>query len=48
LYSRACNTNSRQFSTALCCGFADLLLADEINRTPVKVQSALLKVMQVR
>jgi MoxR-like ATPase len=28
--------------------FANLLLADEINRAPAKVQSALLEVMQER
>src|SRR5205085_10054239 len=36
------------FSTSLGPVFANLLLADEINRAPAKVQSALLEVMQER
>ena len=36
------------FSTTLGPVFANLLLADEINRAPAKVQSALLEVMQER
>src|ERR1700750_2006128 len=34
------------FRTELGPGFANLLLADEINRAPAKVQSALLEVLQ--
>jgi len=37
-----------EFSTLLGPVFANLLLADEINRAPAKVQSALLEVMQER
>ena len=37
-----------QFSTTLGPVFTHLLLADEINRAPAKVQSALLEVMQER
>ncbi len=37
-----------EFSTELGPVFANLLLADEINRAPAKVQSALLEVMQER
>jgi len=37
-----------EFSTTLGPVFANLLLADEINRAPPKVQSALLEVMQER
>jgi MoxR-like ATPase len=37
-----------RFSTALGPVFANLLLADEINRAPAKVQSALLEAMQER
>jgi len=37
-----------EFSTILGPVFANLLLADEINRAPPKVQSALLEVMQER
>ncbi|HEX9074207.1 MAG TPA: MoxR family ATPase, partial [Anaerolineae bacterium] len=36
------------FQTSLGPVFANLLLADEINRAPAKVQSALLEVMQER
>src|ERR1700759_4048979 len=35
-----------EFSTSLGPVFCNLLLADEINRAPAKVQSALLEVMQ--
>src|SRR6185295_12846376 len=35
-----------EFNTSLGPVFANLLLADEINRAPAKVQSALLEVMQ--
>src|SRR3989442_3157812 len=37
-----------EFTTSLGPVFANLLLADEINRAPAKVQSALLEVMQER
>ena len=37
---------SGEFQTSLGPVFANLLLADEINRAPAKVQSALLEVMQ--
>src|SRR5690606_37887191 len=36
------------FTTSLGPVFTNLLLADEINRAPAKVQSALLEVMQER
>ncbi len=42
------NQQSSEFSTVLGPVFANLLLADEINRAPAKVQSALLEVMQER
>ena len=42
------NQQSSEFSTALGPVFTNLLLADEINRAPAKVQSALLEVMQER
>jgi MoxR-like ATPase len=44
--TRVYNQKSGDFSTALGPVFAHLLLADEINRAPAKVQSALLEVMQ--
>ena len=44
--TRLYNQKSGEFSTALGPVFANLLLADEINRAPAKVQSALLEVMQ--
>ncbi|MDP1672912.1 MAG: AAA family ATPase [Burkholderiales bacterium] len=44
--TRIYNQKSGDFSTALGPVFANLLLADEINRAPAKVQSALLEVMQ--
>jgi MoxR-like ATPase len=46
--TRVFNPRSGEFSTALGPVFAHLLLADEINRAPAKVQSALLEVMQER
>lgn len=46
--TRIYNQKSGEFSTALGPVFANLLLADEINRAPAKVQSALLEVMQER
>ena len=42
------NQRTSEFSTVLGPVFANLLLADEINRAPAKVQSALLEVMQER
>jgi MoxR-like ATPase len=44
--TRVYNQKTSEFSTALGPVFANLLLADEINRAPAKVQSALLEVMQ--
>jgi MoxR-like ATPase len=46
--TRIYNQNSGEFSTSLGPVFTNLLLADEINRAPAKVQSALLEVMQER
>ena len=46
--TRIYNQKSGDFSTSLGPVFANLLLADEINRAPAKVQSALLEVMQER
>jgi MoxR-like ATPase len=46
--TRIYNQKTGEFSTALGPVFANLLLADEINRAPAKVQSALLEVMQER
>jgi MoxR-like ATPase len=46
--TRIYNQKSGEFNTALGPVFANLLLADEINRAPAKVQSALLQVMQER
>jgi MoxR-like ATPase len=46
--TRVYNQASGAFSTSLGPVFANLLLADEINRAPAKVQSALLEVMQER
>jgi MoxR-like ATPase len=46
--TRIYNQNTGDFSTALGPVFANLLLADEINRAPAKVQSALLEGMQER
>jgi MoxR-like ATPase len=46
--TRIFNQKSGDFSTTLGPVFTNLLLADEINRAPAKVQSALLEVMQER
>jgi len=46
--TRIYNQKTSEFSTVLGPVFANLLLADEINRAPAKVQSALLEVMQER
>ena len=46
--TRIYNQKSGDFTTSLGPVFANLLLADEINRAPAKVQSALLEVMQER
>ena len=46
--TRIFNQKHGEFSTTLGPVFANLLLADEINRAPAKVQSALLEVMQER
>jgi len=46
--TRVFNQKSGEFSTSLGPVFTNLLLADEINRAPAKVQSALLEVMQER
>jgi MoxR-like ATPase len=46
--TRIFNQKTSEFSTVLGPVFANLLLADEINRAPAKVQSALLEVMQER
>jgi len=46
--TRIYNQKTGDFATALGPVFANLLLADEINRAPAKVQSALLEVMQER
>jgi len=45
---RIYNQKTGDFSTSLGPVFTNLLLADEINRAPAKVQSALLEVMQER
>ena len=45
---RVYNQKTGEFSTLLGPVFANLLLADEINRAPAKVQSALLEAMQER
>ncbi|MFN8450368.1 MAG: MoxR family ATPase [Anaerolineae bacterium] len=44
--TRIFNQKSGEFNTSLGPVFTNLLLADEINRAPAKVQSALLEVMQ--
>ncbi|HSO61497.1 MAG TPA: MoxR family ATPase [Desulfobacterales bacterium] len=44
--TRIYNQKTGEFSTSLGPVFTHLLLADEINRAPAKVQSALLEVMQ--
>ncbi|HEY7317955.1 MAG TPA: MoxR family ATPase [Candidatus Binatia bacterium] len=46
--TRIYNQKTGDFITTLGPVFANLLLADEINRAPAKVQSALLEVMQER
>ena len=46
--NRIYNQKTSEFSTTLGPVFTHLLLADEINRAPAKVQSALLEVMQER
>jgi MoxR-like ATPase len=46
--TRIYNQQSGEFQTSLGPIFTNLLLADEINRAPAKVQSALLEVMQER
>jgi MoxR-like ATPase len=46
--TRIYNQKTGAFSTSLGPVFTNLLLADEINRAPAKVQSALLEVMQER
>ena len=46
--TRIYNQRTGEFGTALGPVFTNLLLADEINRAPAKVQSALLEVMQER
>ena len=46
--TRIYNQKTGDFSTALGPVFTHLLLADEINRAPAKVQSALLEAMQER
>jgi MoxR-like ATPase len=46
--TRIYNQKSGEFTTSFGPVFTNLLLADEINRAPAKVQSALLEVMQER
>jgi len=46
--TRIYNQKTSEFNTSLGPVFCNLLLADEINRAPAKVQSALLEVMQER
>jgi MoxR-like ATPase len=46
--TRIYNQKTGDFNTSLGPVFTNLLLADEINRAPPKVQSALLEVMQER
>ena len=46
--TRIYNQKTADFITSLGPVFTNLLLADEINRAPAKVQSALLEVMQER
>ena len=46
--TRVFNPRKADFSTELGPIFCNLLLADEVNRAPAKVQSALLEVMQER
>ena len=44
--TRVYNQKTSEFATSFGPVFTNLLLADEINRAPAKVQSALLEVMQ--
>src|SRR5256886_14697689 len=44
--TRIYNPHRAEFSTELGPVFCNLLLADEINRAPAKVQAALLEIMQ--
>ena len=46
--TRVYNQRTGEFQTSLGPVFTNLLLGDEINRAPAKVQSALLEVMQER
>src|SRR5512147_2967088 len=46
--TRIYNQREGEFEVSLGPVFANLVLADEINRAPAKVQSALLEVMQER
>ena len=46
--TRIYNQKNGEFTTSLGPVFCNLLLADEINRAPAKVQSGLLEVMQER
>ena len=46
--TRIYNQRTGEFNTSMGPVFTNLLLADEINRAPAKVQSALLEVMQER
>ncbi len=46
--TRIYNQHTGEFTTSFGPVFTNLLLADEINRAPAKVQSALLEVMQER
>ena len=46
--TRVYDQKTGEFTTSLGPVFTNLLLADEINRAPAKVQSALLEVMQER
>src|SRR5512137_761133 len=46
--TRIYNQKTGEFNVSLGPVFTNLLLADEINRAPAKVQSALLEVMQER
>jgi len=46
--TRIYNQSTGQFSTALGPIFGNVILADEVNRAPAKVQSALLESMQER
>ncbi len=46
--TRIYNQKTGEFNTTLGPVYTNLLLADEINRAPAKVQSALLEVMQER